>query len=126
MIRARELTAFSLVGSAATTLNMIVVAVLVPRGISPLVANVLGFTASFAWGFVAHARWTFPAAHRPIAPALRRFAVLSVVGFGLNELFYAGALSWTGLDYRFALLAVITLLGLLKLVASKHWAFATA
>jgi putative flippase GtrA len=125
MIRARELTAFSLVGGAAAGVNMIVVAALVPRGFSPLVANGLGFLASFVWGFVGHARWTFPAVNRPLAPALRRFAVLSVAGFGLNEAFYAGALSWTALDYRVALITVIASLGLIKLVASKLWAFAT-
>jgi putative flippase GtrA len=126
MIRAREFAAFTLVGTAATGLNMIVVAGLVPWGVAPLVANVIGFLVSFVWGFVGHARWTFPAADRPIAPALRRFAVLSVAGFALNEVFYAGALSWTALDYRLALFAVIASLGLVKLLASKHWAFATA
>jgi putative flippase GtrA len=124
MIEARELTAFTLVGSAASGLNLLVVAGLVPLGVAPLLANVVGFLVSFAWGFVGHARWTFPAVDRPVAPALRRFAVLSVAGFALNELLYAAALSWTALDYRVALFAVITFLGLLKLVASKHWAFA--
>jgi hypothetical protein len=43
-----------------------------------------------------------------------------------TRVLYAGALSWTALDYRLALLAVIASLGLVKLLASKHWAFATA
>jgi putative flippase GtrA len=126
MVRAREFTAFTLVGTAAAALNLAVVAGTVPLGLSPLVANVIGFLLAFAWSFVGHARWSFPATGRPIGLALRRFAVLSVLGFGLNEACYAGALSFMELDYRLALVMVVAGLGLLKLLASKHWAFAAA
>jgi putative flippase GtrA len=126
MVRAREFTVFTIVGTTAAGLNLAVVASTVPFGVSPLFANVIGFLLAFALSFVGHARWSFPAAGRPIGLALRRFAVISVLGFGLNEACYAGALSWTELDYRLALVAVVTSLGLLKLFASKHWAFAVA
>ena len=105
-------------------MNLCVVAGTVPLGVSPLVANVLGFTLAFVLSFIGHARWSFPAAGRPIGIALRRFALLSVAGFALNELCYAGALTWTELDYRLALVAIIAILGLVKLLVSKHWAFA--
>jgi putative flippase GtrA len=126
MIRAREFAAFTTVGTAAAGVNLAVVATTVPLGVAPLLANLLGFCVSFVLGFIGHARWSFPAAGRPIGTALRRFAVLSVLGFGLNEAAYAGTLSFTALDYRVALVAVIAGLGLLKLLASKHWAFAAA
>jgi putative flippase GtrA len=126
MIRARELAAFTTVGTAAAGVNLAVVAAGVPLGVSPLIANVIGFSVGFVLSFVGHARWSFPAAGRSVGLALRRFAALSVLGFGLNEACYAGALTWTDLDYRVALFAVIASLGLLKLLASKHWAFATA
>ena len=73
---------------------------------------------------MGHARWSFPATGRPVGLALRRFALLSVAGFALNEVCYAVALTWTELDYRLALFVVIACLGLVKLLASKHWAFA--
>ncbi|RPI59977.1 MAG: GtrA family protein [Lysobacterales bacterium] len=126
MIRAREFTLFTIVGTSAAGVNLAVVAGTVPFGVSPLVANVIGFLLAFVLSFVGHARWSFPAVGRPVGLALRRFAVLSVLGFGCNEACYAGALSWTELDYRLALVVVITILGLLKLLASKHWAFAVA
>ena len=126
MVRAREFTAFTIVGSAAAGLNLAVVAGTVPLGLSPLVANVIGFLLAFALSFVGHARWSFPAAGRSIGLALRRFAALSVLGFALNEVCYAGALSFTELDYRLALVVVVASLGVLKLLASKHWAFAGA
>ncbi len=125
MIRVREFAAFTAVGTAAALLNLAVVAGFVPLGVPPLVANALGFLVSFVWGFLGHARWTFPAVGRPVAPALGRFALLSVAGFALNELLYAGALQWTALDYRVALIAVLSCMGLVKLLASKHWAFAS-
>lgn len=124
MVKLREFSIFTVVGTAATGLHMGVVATSVPFGLSPLVANAVGFVFSFTLGFIGHARWSFPAAGRPVAPALTRFATLSVLGFGLNEAAYAGVLRWTPFDYRIALLFIITTLGLVKLLASKHWAFA--
>ena len=124
MIRAREFVAFTGVGTVAAGLNVCVVAGTVPLGVSPLIANVLGFVLAFVLSFIGHARWSFPAAGRPVGNALRRFALLSVAGFALNELCFAGALTWTELDYRFALVAVIATVGLVKLLVSKHWAFA--
>lgn len=124
MIQARELGAFTVVGTAATGVQLAVVAAGVPLGLSPLGANALGFFASFVVSFVGHARWSFPLERDSIPPALRRFAVLQLLSFWLNEACYAAALRFTTLDYRVALLAVIVLLAALQLLASKHWAFA--
>lgn len=124
MITAREFGAYTTVGTTAAGVNMAVVVGAVPLGFSPLVANAVGFVISFLLGFAGHARWSFPAAGRPVAPAMRRFALVSLLGFGLNEAAYAGTLVLTTLDYRLALLLVIAGLGLLKLVVSKYWAFA--
>lgn len=124
MVAAREFGAFTVVGTAAVALHVMLVASFVPHGLSPLAANVVAFVFSFTLSFLGHARWSFPAAGRPVGLTLRRFAFVSVVGFGLNEAAYAGALVWTPLDYRLALVAVFGGVGILKLLASKHWAFA--
>jgi putative flippase GtrA len=126
MIRARELGKFTAVGTVATVLNLVTVTALVPVGVPPLVANVLGFLLSFVWGFFGHSRWTFPAEGRDLAVAVRRFAVVSVVSFTLTELLYAGVLEWTTVDYRLSLYLVILTVAGAKLLASKHWAFARA
>jgi putative flippase GtrA len=123
MIRPREVGAFTAVGTSATAVNLSTVAALVPLGISPLVANVIGFLLSFAGSFVAHARWTFPAQGRDVGVALQRFAVVSLLGFACTEAAYAGVLEWTLVDYRLSLFLVILTLGVAKLLASKHWAF---
>jgi putative flippase GtrA len=124
MITAREFGAYTTVGTTAAGVNMAFVAGAVPLGLSPLVANAVGFVIGFLLGFAGHVRWSFPAVGRPVAPAMGRFAALSILGFGLNEVAYAATLGYTSLDYRLALLLVITGLGLLKLVISKYWAFA--
>jgi len=124
MITARELGVFTAVGTAATGVHLGVVAGGVPFGVPPLLANVLAFCVSFAVAFIGHARWSFPIERKAFGSALRRFATVSVLTFGLNEACYAGALKWTTLDYRVALFAVIISLAGLKLLASKHWAFA--
>jgi putative flippase GtrA len=104
--------------------NIVVVAALVPLGLAPLAANVVGFLVSFAWSFFGHARWTFPAEGRHIGVALQRFAIVSLLSFALTEAAYAGALAWTSVDYRLSLFLVIVTLSGLKILASKHWAFA--
>ena len=126
MVRPREVGVFTAVGTSATAVNLSTVAALVPLGISPLAANAIGFLLSFAGSFAAHARWTFPARGRDVGVALQRFAVVSVLGFACTEAAYAGALEWTFVDYRLSLFLVILTLGAVKLVASKHWAFAHA
>jgi putative flippase GtrA len=105
-------------------MNLAVVSTAVPLGMKPLSANAVGFFFSFMWGFFGHARWTFPAQGRDVATAAWRFAIVSLLSFVLTEAAYAGVLEWTSIDYRLSLYLVIVTLALLKLIASKHWAFA--
>lgn len=122
-VRVREIFAFGVVGITAFLVHFTVVAVTVPLGVAPLVANVLGFLAAFAVSFVGHRRWSFPAEGRPVAPALRRFAVVAVSGFALNESAYAVLLRSTQLDYRVALFIVLVAVAGLTWLAGRYWAF---
>jgi len=124
MISPREFVAFTVVGTTATALHLSIVASAVPLGVSPLLANLVGFFFSFTLSFVGHALWSFPIGRKDVPAAMRRFAVVSVLTFGLNELFYAGALRFTEFDYRLALFGVILSIAGLKMLVSKHWAFA--
>jgi putative flippase GtrA len=123
-VRIRELVAFGLVGASAFLVHFAVVAGIVPLGVRPLVANVVGFLAAFTVSFVGHGRWSFPAEGRPVAPALRRFAVVAVTGFLVNESAYALLLRFTKLDYRFALFLVLAGVAALTWLAGRYWAFA--
>ena len=105
-------------------MNLAVVSIVVPLGMTPLSANFVGFFFSFVWSFFGHARWTFPAQGRDVGAAMWRFAIISLLSFVLTEAVYAGVLEWTSIDYRLSLYLVIVTLAFGKLVASKHWAFA--
>jgi putative flippase GtrA len=123
-VRLRELVAFGLVGASAFLVHFVVVLSLVPLGMPPLVANVVGFLAAFTVSFVGHGRWSFPAEGRPVGPALRRFAVVAISGFVVNESAYALLLRLTRLDYRFALFLVLVSVAALTWLAGRYWAFA--
>jgi putative flippase GtrA len=123
-VRLRELVAFGLVGASAFVVHFAVVATIVPLGVPPLLANVGGFLVAFTVSFIGHGRWSFPAEGRPVGPALRRFAVVAIAGFALNEALYAVLLRWTRLDYRFALLLVLAGVAALTWLANRYWAFA--
>jgi putative flippase GtrA len=123
-VRLRELIAFAAVGATAFLVHFTVVALSVPSGLAPLVANVFGFLCAFAVSFVGHARWSFPAKRRRVAPALGRFAAVAVSGFALNETAYAVLLEWTALDYRVALFIVLCAVAGLTWLAGRYWAFA--
>ena len=105
-------------------MNLAVVSIVVPLGMTPLSANFVGFFFSFVWSFFGHARWTFPAQGRDVGAALWRFAIISLLSFVLTEAAYAGVLEWTSMDYLLSLYLVIVTLALGKLVASKYWVFA--
>jgi putative flippase GtrA len=123
-VRIREVVAFGVVGATAFLVHFAVVAVTVPLGVAPLLANVFGFLAAFVVSFIGHVRWSFPAEGRPVAPALRRFAVVAISGFVLNESAYAVLLRTTSLDYRVALFIVLVAVAGITWLAGRYWAFA--
>ena len=123
-VRASELAAFVAVGCSAFGVHFSVVAASVPLGAPPLLANVVAFVMAFGVSFIGHALWSFPATGRPVAPALRRFALVALGGFLINESVYALLLARTALDYRVALFIVLAGVAGLTWVAGRFWAFA--
>ena len=118
--------AFVAVGAAAFAVHFVVVSELVPFGLPPLVANVVGFLCAFGVSFLGHERWSFPARTRDRARAIRRFFVVAACGFALNELLYATLLGLTDLGFRAALLFVLVVTAVSTFLLSRHWAFADA
>ncbi len=123
-VRVREVVAFGVVGATAFLVHFVVFAATVPLGVAPLLANVFGFLAAFAVSFVGHGRWSFPAEGQPVAGALKRFAVVAVGGFVLNESALAVLLRATSLDSRLALFIVLCGVAGLTWLAGRYWAFA--
>ena len=78
----RELFWFGVVGVSAMLLHFGAVAwVLVPLGIAPLLANVLGFLIAFQLSYWGHRLQTFRAAHIPHRQALPRFFGVACLSF---------------------------------------------
>jgi putative flippase GtrA len=121
----RELLWFGIVGVSAMLVHLGSVAlVLVPLGLPPLVANVVGFLLAFQVSHLGHHRFTFSAADAPVARSRRRFFLVALSSFLVNEALYALLLRFTDLDYRVALAIVLVAVAVLTFVSARQWAFA--
>ena len=98
--------------------------VLVPLGSPPLVANVFAFLLAFQVSYLGHHRFTFSAAEAPVARSRRRFFLVALGSFLVNEAMYALLLRYTELDYRMALVLVLVTVAALTFVSARQWAFA--
>lgn len=117
-----QLLRFGVVGVAAMATHWCVVALLVPFGIVPLLANVIGFCVAFNVSFFGHHHWTFTSADSQ-KETFKRFLAVAVLGFVINESMYTVLLKLTALDYRIALAIVLVTVAGLTYVLSRCWAF---
>ena len=120
----RELFWFGVVGVTAMLVHLGTVSLLVPAGLPPLAANVIGFLVAFQVSHAGHRRLTFGAAQAPAARSRLRFFAVAAASFALNELMYAALLRLTSLDYRIALLIVLVAVAALTFFSARNWAFA--
>ncbi len=124
-LRIRNVVAFGVVGCCAAAVHLGIVSLIVPLGLAPLAANVVGFCGAFGVSFAGHNYWSFPAAGREKRRAALRFFLVACSSFALNETLYWLVLQ-TGIDYRVALVLVLGTVALLTLLVSRYWAFADA
>ncbi|QND86659.1 GtrA family protein [Chromobacterium vaccinii] len=123
----KQLFWFGVVGVSAMLLHFaLVTLVLVPLGVPPLVANVLGFLGAFQLSYWGHRRFTFAAGHVPHRQALPRFFGVSCLSFCVNEAMYFALLRYAPLDYRVSLAIVLFAVAALTFLLGKLWAFASA
>ncbi len=121
----RELFWFGVVGVSAMAVHLASVALLlVPMGLPPLQANVVGFLLAFQVSHAGHRRLTFRRDDVPPSRSRGRFFLVAVASFLVNEALYAVLLRYTALDYRVALAIVLVAVAVLTYVAARHWAFA--
>jgi putative flippase GtrA len=117
-----QLARFGVIGIAAMVVHWCVVALFVPLGIAPLLANVIGFCIAFNVSFFGHHHWTFASADSQ-RNTFKRFLGVAVLGFVVNECMYSLLLTFTRLDYRVALGIVLIAVAGLTFVLSRFWAF---
>lgn len=119
----KQLFNFGLVGIVALIAHWCLVALLVPLGLTPLLANPIAFLAAFQISYYGHRRLTFAAQALPHRQTLPRFFLVALVGFILNQALYALLLLLTPLDYRLALFVVLVLVAAITFISSQRWAF---
>jgi putative flippase GtrA len=117
----RQLLRFGAVGVAAMAVHWTVVALLVPFGAKPLLANIAAFAIAFNVSYVGHRHWTFAATSAHQSP-FKRFLGVALLSFVLNEALYYLLLR-AGLEYRVALLIVLVAVAALTFILSRYWAF---
>lgn len=128
----RQLARFGVVGIAAMAVHWLMVAVLVPLGALPLIANVVAFAVAFNVSYIGHRNWTF-ATDTTVDVAVgdrgtpfKRFFGVALLSFVLNEILYYLLLRYTALDYRVALFIVLIAVAALTFILSRYWAFRRA
>ena len=117
---------FGVVGVTAMLVHLGSVAlVLVPLGLTPLLANIIGFLLAFQVSHAGHRRFTFQDNDLPVSQSRGRFFLVALMSFAVNEVMYWGLLRYTQLDYRMALAIVLIAVAALTFVLARYWAFAS-
>jgi putative flippase GtrA len=121
----RRIAWFIFVGCAAAAVHLGTVVMLV-SGFDwrPLVANVVAWLVAFCVSFSGHWRLTFPHSGAPMVRAIRRFFLISLAGFLVNEAMYAVLLQLTGTRwYAVVLFFVLLAVAVITYLLSSRWAF---
>jgi len=115
---------FVAVGCAAAAVHWLVVVLLVSHWqLAPLLANIPAWLTAFGVSFGGHHRLTFGDHQAPVGSSLRRFFMVSALGFVLNQGAYAALLRFSGQRYDVALLIVLVAVAVLTYLLSRAWAF---
>ncbi len=121
---AKRVGRFGLVGLAATLTHLGVATfangVL---GVEPFLANVIGFVIAFAVGFGGHQWFTF-ANEAPFFRALRRYGLIALLGFAVNNVVLSAALALDVIGETAALAAAVLVVPAGTFLASRLWGFA--
>jgi putative flippase GtrA len=120
----RQLAWFIAVGCGAAATHWLVVVALVSNlGTVPLVANVAGWLVAFVVSFTGHYQLTFRHQHAPLLRAIRRFFLVSALGFAVNEAGYALLLTTTTLRYDILLALILITIAFMTFILGRFWAF---
>lgn len=114
---------FGLVGCSAFLVHWLVVVLIVPLGLEPLLANIVGYLTAFQVSYWGHRCCTFQAQALSHRQTLPRFLAVSVSSFAGNEFMYFLLLRYTQLDYRVSLVLVLAVVASATFLLSHNWAF---
>lgn len=120
---------FGLVGGMSTLVHISVFVFCIELlHIRPFIANFPAFGIAVMVGFIGHFSWTFRHHNRDERrewmPALIKFAVVSLIGLGINSMIVYGIVDMAHLQYAYAIVLMLTVTPALVFILSKLWAFA--
>jgi putative flippase GtrA len=86
---------FATVGVIGALIDFSLLLLLVQKvGLPPLVGNIFSFSAAVVSNFTWNRLWTFPESRsRPLLKQLGQFAIVNIIGLGINELVLGVALA---------------------------------
>jgi putative flippase GtrA len=90
---------------------------------APLLANPAAWLVALVVSYSGHRLLTFGDVNAPWTRSMRRFFVVSALGFIVNQTAYAVLLTQGGMEYRAALATVLIAVAAATFMASRHWAF---
>lgn len=117
---------FAIVGVVATLVHLGVAQGTLATGVvSVFWANTLGFVVAFVAGFLGHQFFTFNRT-APFWQAFRRYGVIAVGGFIVNNVVLFGLVQAQILNEATALAIAITIVPVGTFLASRFWGFNSA
>ena len=120
-----QLVRYGLTGGLATIVNIGVYWVAAARGMDPNLAWTLGYVAAVLVGYVVHSRWSFRGHGRRdnLARTGGRFLIVSLVSFGLNQLWVWLLVSHWGLPLWAPYPLVLGVTPLVVFGLNRKWVF---
>lgn len=120
----KQISRFGIIGAIAAAVHFIsVVAVVQYFNISPLIANIIAFLIAFNVSYFGHRYWTFDSGVNESQAMMRKFFIVAVFSFGLNQFLFYVLLKFAHIYYPLALFVVLMAVPPLTFVLSKTWAF---
>ncbi len=119
----REAVRFASVGLGATLVHLLA-AFVANRvfGLSPFLANAIGFGTAFALSYFGHFYWTF--GHRKgHARHLPRFLIVAGCGYLTSNVIVWIVTTRGGLAFEYALAAILVIVPATTWIISRLWAF---
>lgn len=113
---------FGLVGAAATLVHLVTAQGILAASVPPMAANAAGFVVAFGFGLLGHYHFTFRAAG-PFARAVRRYGVISISGFLVNNLVLVALVSSGRVGDGIAVATAILVVPAATFLASRLWGF---
>lgn len=116
---------YALTGGLASLVNIGVYWVLAARGMAPNIAWTLGYVAAVAVGYVVHSRWSFRGhgTRDNLARTGGRFVIVSLVSFGLNQLWVWLLVVRLGLPLWSPYPLVLGVTPLIVFALNRRWVF---